>query len=97
MVSLLSINPITKFAIFFVSSNNELDKLPTSLKCGKDNLSTIKSCSFGSLARCENGDFYILSGDDEWIVYNVSSSGGTGGTSVNIGEIPNSNIMSLFS
>lgn len=99
MVSLLDMNYNTRFALFFVSDQNELNKLPTHSKRGEDVLSTVYSCAYGSLAKCENGDTYILSGNDTWTIYKSSNNNSNTGGSTLIDEvepIPNSSIKSLF-
>lgn len=100
MVSLLSCNYNTWFCHFYVDREDELDKLPTHNTEGKDiDVKSVKSCAYGSRATCGNGKTYILSGENKWVVYTGSSSGGSGGsgdTEGNIEPISDDMISKLF-
>ena len=66
--------------------------MPTMNSRGKGILSTILSCSQGSLAVGTDGTMKILNGDsNEWINYNTSTSS-NGGSSGSGGTIDESNI-----
>ena len=58
----------------WVTDGNMLPNLNTS---GKGNLSTVKSCSQGSLAKGTDGTNRILTGGNLWIPYNLGTGGGS--------------------
>lgn len=101
MVSLLSQDYGTNFCCFYVDTEEELNKLPTHSKVGEGDVSTIKSCAYGSRATCANGKTYILTGEDKWVVYKGSSGSGSGNTPSggeddNVEPITDDEINSLF-
>lgn len=74
-VSLLTKNPNTKYCKFSYDNwEKDKDSLPTLNTKGKYILSTIYSCSQGSLAIGTDGTNHILTGDNKWIRYNSSES-----------------------
>lgn len=99
MVSLIDMNYQTRFCKFSIDSSSDLNSLPTRESPGKDSLSTIRSCSQGSLAYATNGKTYILSGNNEWVSYSGNFSGGDPGgvnPTEDIEPISKSYIESLF-
>ena len=90
-VSLIEKNYSTNYCKFSYDNwTNDKDSIPTMNTRGKGILSTILSCSQGSLAIGTDGTMKILNGDsNEWVNYNTSitSSGGnsgSGGTDLDI-------------
>lgn len=69
-VSLLEKNHDTMYCTFSYD-NWDIDKndMPTLNTPGKNALSTIKSCSQGSIAIGTDGGLKILTGDNEWVDY----------------------------
>lgn len=69
-VSLLDKNHDTDYCTFSYD-NWDLDKeyMPNLKTPGKNALSTIKSCSQGSIAIGTDGTLKILTGNNEWIDY----------------------------
>ena len=99
MVGLIDMNYQTRFCKFSIDLSSDLSNLPTMETAGKDKLSTIKSCAQGSRAYATNGKTYVLSGENEWVLYSGNSSGGSsGGTTEteDIEPISKSYIESLF-
>ena len=99
MVALKAINYGTRYCIFSIDSFSDLSSLPTQTSPGKGMLSTIKSCSMGSIAQAVDGNTYILTGNsNKWIKYsgNTGSSGTGGGVDIDIDSISKEQIYSLF-
>lgn len=69
MFTLVSVNYSTRHFVFYVDSEEDLDSLPTQTRSGKGTLQTVGSCAMGSIAKCANGNNYILNGEDEWVIY----------------------------
>lgn len=82
-VSLIEKNYSTNYCKFSYDNwENDKDSIPTMNTRGKGILSTIYSCSQGSLAIGTDGTNKILNGDsNKWIDYGVGSSGSSGGGS----------------
>lgn len=80
MVSLIERVYATNFCKFAFDTTEDLALLPTMTSRGKGNLSTILSCSQGSLAIGTNGEDYILNGGNTWIRYTGSFGGSSGGS-----------------
>lgn len=80
---LLKMDSNTRFAVFSIDNESDLENLPKIGASGKGdgNVSTIKSVSQGSKAIGTNGTNYILTGKNEWEKYSTSSSSGGGGSS----------------
>lgn len=99
MTSLISIDYKTRFCRFYIDSDDDIASLPTHSNAGKDNLSTVHSCAYGSIARCQSGKTYTLDGNDIWVVLagssNTSDSGSTSDND-DIEEITHSEIDALF-
>ena len=99
MVGLIKMDYQTRFCRFSIDSSSDLSSLPTLESAGKEKLSTIKSCAQGSLAYATNGKTYILSGENEWVLYSGNSSGGSSGGNIeteDIEPISKAYIESLF-
>ena len=99
MVALKFINYGTRYCVFSIDSSSDLSSLPTQNTAGSGMLSTIKSCSMGSIAHSTDGNTYILTGNtNKWIKY--SGGGNTGssgtGTGIDIDPISEEQIYSLF-
>lgn len=79
-VSLIEKNYSTNHCKFSYDNwENDKDSLPTMNTRGKGILSTILSCSQGSIAIGTDGSTKILNGDsNKWVNYNTSISGGGG-------------------
>lgn len=88
-VSLIEKNYNTNYCKFSYDNwDNDKDSLPTMNTRGKEILSTICSCSQGSIAIGTDGTTKILNGDlNKWIDYKVSTSSGSGGGSSGGGGI----------
>ena len=56
-------------AEYAIDDADYLEMLPTSQKPGSGELITSTTCCAGSMARCLDGTFYMLNGDDEWVEY----------------------------
>lgn len=85
-VSLIEKNYSTNYCKFSYDNwSNDKDFIPTMNTRGRGILSTILSCSQGSMAIGTDGTMKILNGDsNKWVDYNVgSSSGSSGGNSGN--------------
>lgn len=95
MVGLINMNYQTRFCKFSIDSDSDLSSLPKLESPGKESLSTIKSCAHGSLVYATNGKTYVLSGENEWILYSGYSPGGNTETE-DIEPISKSYIESLF-
>lgn len=90
-------NDATRYAIFYIDNANEIDKLPTSKVCGKEELIKSATVSAGSLARVQDGSQYILNGSDMWVRYNGnSSSSGTGSSTIEMAAMSSGDINALF-
>ena len=100
MVALKFMNYGTRYCVFSIDSLPDIDMLPTQTTPGKGMLSTIQSCSMGSVAQSTDGNTYILSGDlNRWIKYNCSSTGSSGsgtGIDIELNPITETQIYSLF-
>lgn len=99
MVGLIDMNYQTRFCKFSIDSFSDLKLLPTRESSGKESLSTIKSCAQGSRAYATNGKTYVLSGNNEWVLYSGNSSGessGTGTGNEDIEPISRADIEALF-
>lgn len=100
---LIKIDYNTRFAIFSIDKEADLDNLPLTDRSGKGELNTLYPVSQGSKAMRTDGVNYILSGDsNKWIKQIYSSGGGgSGGGGTDIppdGVIADeSDIDSLFS
>ena len=68
--NLLSIDYITKHAVFSLDSESDTSELPKCNTNGVNNLSTIGGVAQGSLAIGTNGTNYILNGSNKWVTYN---------------------------
>ena len=101
MIALKFMNYGTRYCVFSIDSSNDLSSLPTQNSPGKGVLSTIKSCSMGSVAQSTDGNTYILSGDlNRWIKYSSSSTGSSGsgtGIDIELEPISEAQVYSLFS
>ena len=62
-------NHTTRHCIYAIDDADYLEMLPTSQKPGSGELITSTTCCAGSMARCLDGTFYMLNGDDEWVEY----------------------------
>lgn len=70
MVTLVKRGYATGHCEFAIDSEEDLKKLPRIGKKGQDSLSTLDTCSQGSLAVGTNGKIYILKGDtNEWVEF----------------------------
>ena len=71
MVSLLERNPNTNYCEFSYDNwENDKDLIPTMNTPGKGKLSSVHSCSQGSIAIGTDGSLKMLNGDlNEWIDY----------------------------
>lgn len=77
-VSLINKNYSTNVCVFCYDTwSEDKDKLPTMSSAGKDLLSTIRSCAQGSIAKGTNGENYILTGNNTWILYSSATSSGS--------------------
>ena len=91
MVALKGINYGTRYCIFSIDSSSDLSSLPTQTSPGKGTLSTIRSCSMGSIAQAVDGNTYILTYSGN------ASSPETGGTvDIAVEPISEAQIYSLF-
>lgn len=82
----LSRNFATRYCLFYIDSfDNDAKNLPTNAESGKEELSLSSPCSFGSIAKDANGQKYVLTGDNEWALFNSGS--GSGGGSGGIPEL----------
>lgn len=72
---LIKMNYDTKFAIFSIDSESDINDLPRSNYFGKGVLKTISSVCQGSLAIGTNGTNYILNGSNKWVKYNKKIDG----------------------
>ena len=82
-IGLLKKNYETRVCHFIVDNETEIALLPNLDTKGQiDPLKTIYSCSMGSIAKItgEDGIYYILTGNNEWVKKTVSS-GSSGGSS----------------
>ena len=68
----------TRYCSFYIDSDDEIEKLPTSKRGGKGELSQTSTCRASSVARDEEGNRYVLNGDDRWVRYTTSGAGGSG-------------------
>ena len=84
-VSLIEKNYSTNYCVFSYDNwENDKSSIPTMNTPGKENLSTIRSCSQGSKAIGTDGTIKILNGDsNKWISYATVSEGNSGGGSGN--------------
>ncbi len=84
---LIKIDYNTRFAIFSIDKEADIDNLPLTDRNGKEELNTLYPVSQGSKAMRTDGVNYILNGDlNKWIKQTYSSSsGGSGGGG---GDIP---------
>ena len=80
-VALLERVYATNFCRFAIDTSEDLSKLPTMTSKGREALSTVPSCSMGSLAIGTNGEDFILNGANEWVSYAGSFGGSNGGGS----------------
>lgn len=71
-------NNTTRYCVYFIDGQSDINFLPTSKECGKGEFSYLTTCSRGSIAMDATGQKYILDGNDEWIPLSKSS---------NIGEL----------
>ena len=71
-------NYATRYCVFYIDGQSDIESLPTSLTGGKGDLTLSAPCSIGSMARDKDGKQYTLSGNNEWVP-TPSSSGGGGG------------------
>lgn len=78
---LLKMNYDTKFAIFSIDSESDINDLPRINYFGKGILNTINSVCQGSKAIGTDGTNYILTGSNKWIKYSSTTSSGGGGDS----------------
>lgn len=77
-VSLIDKNYSTNVCIFSYDIwSEDKDKLPTLNGKGKDLLSTVLSCAQGSIAKGTNGNNYILTGNNTWVLYSPTTAGGS--------------------
>lgn len=83
MAALSHIDYNTGTAIFTISGERDISKLPTSHKWGSDELANNKPVPMGSKAVGIGGKNYILNEEDIWVEYNPSGSG-SGGSSGDI-------------
>jgi len=72
-------NYTTRFCLFAIDSESDLDMLPTAERVGSGDLISSTYCCIGSRARGSDGTQYVLNGSNQWIVYNGGSGGGGGG------------------
>ena len=67
-VALLEKNPVTQYCEFTYDNwSTDGHKLPGLNNAGKDNLSTIKLCSQGSIAIGTDGSLKMLNGNNKWV------------------------------
>lgn len=83
MVALLKKDYNTNFCVFSIDTESDLNSLPTKSSPGKDILSTIRSCTQGSIAQSANGKTYRLNGNTNKWELNSNGSGNNSG-----GDIP---------
>ena len=70
----------TRFAIFAIDTESDVQLLPTSKVNGKGFLSTVYDCTMGSVAEVisDNTIYYQLNGNDIWVKKTRSGGGGGG-------------------
>lgn len=83
----------TRYCLFGIDDDNDLDMLPTSIRCGSGDLILSTTCAVGSIARASDGKSYILTGENKWIEYKCS---GGGGDDPDIEDITDEEIEDLF-
>lgn len=78
--SLKYLNPSTRYAEFFIDSEDDLLKLPSTTGAGVDNLSTVSGVLQGSMAilTTSGNTYYRLKGDNTWIKIETGGGGGGG-------------------
>lgn len=93
----ISRNYITRVCLFVIDSEADLAVLPTTEERGKEDVSASAPCAMGSIAELVDGSkSYRLNGNDEWIEYVGSTSGGGTDPEEEIEPIDDSAIESLF-
>ena len=87
--SLAKLEYSTRMAIFFIDSEEDLTRLPTTTSAGTDNLSTVSGIAQGSMAKLTNTDstYYRLRGDNTWM--KIESGGGGGGGTTDYNALTN--------
>ena len=88
-------DPATRYCLFGIDGAEDLDMLPTSVRCGRKDLILSTTCAIGSMARASDGKPYILTGENQWIEYKGSGGGG-GGDDPDIEDITDEEIEDLF-
>lgn len=88
----------TRYCLFGIDGAGDLDMLPTSARCGSEDLILSTTCAIGSMARASDGKSYILTGENKWIEYKRSGGGGGGGggDDPDIEDITDDEIEDLF-
>ncbi len=83
--SLKWLDPRTRYAEFFIDSEQDLVILPNITGAGTDNMSTINGIMQGSAAFLtdDTSVFYRLKGDNSWVKITVGGGGGGGSTDYN--------------
>lgn len=78
-VCLLSKNYSTNYCEFSYDNwENDGDMLPNLDSKGKGVLNTVGSCCQGSIAKGTDGTNHILTGNNQWILYNANLNAGSG-------------------
>ena len=60
---------LTRYCLFGIDSASDINMLPTSVRQGRGDLTQSTMCSINSLARASDGNYYILTGNNERIPY----------------------------
>lgn len=81
MISMLDRKYETKWAMFYIDSEDDLKLLPNNSRSGVGEYKTLGPCVPGSKAVMPDGTQYMLNGNNEWTVYTTSNGNGGGGNS----------------
>lgn len=89
-------NYTTRYCLFAIDSERDLDMLPTSDRVGSGDLIRSTTCCIGSRARSSVGKSYVLNGNNKWIECSWSGGGGGGDEPPEGSEITHEEIEDLF-
>lgn len=73
-INLLAKNSETKYCVFSIDSDGDIENLPTESENGKSVHEILHACCPGSIARSIDGSKYVLTGENSWVKYVDKSS-----------------------